>query len=244
MITPRLTSFYQAINSTNSTLVNTVIYTDTSFVYELVGVSNNPLRQEESRNFSTYLSSVGSVMVTSPKVHEELRNSLSTSVISSYRTSDNQSIKQIIKKNPSAMPEAKRIVKLAIDSLKKDPNFLHMPIQGFGVDYIENVVDPVFDGIPLMYGDSFHYAFMKSEGITNLVCLDGDFALINDPNLNIFTDTGSYLSILIENNVCVPLDVLKYYIKSASVYNLSIPRKIESYYNSLQSLKNRSFGIR
>lgn len=233
MLVPLITSFYQEMNSSTPSLQDKLVYTDTSYVYELIGESKDPVRQKECRDFSSYLSNIGTVMVTSPKVHEELRIAIPRSIIAADRQYKSQPLKEVVRNNPGVFRRAKNELGRATAALKENPNFLHLDIVGFDCDYIENTIDPVFDSNDLFFPDAFHYAFAKSQEITVIASLDKDYINVNDPNLHIVTDTGNYLKILLERNIPVPQQVLEYYITQCNKFGFNVPGRISKYYSQI-----------
>lgn len=238
MTDSQLTSIYQAMNNSSVDLQDKLVYTDTSFVLQLIGNNNrDKVRQEECRNFSTYLSNQGSIMVTGPKVHEELRIAIPKGYILGKQQYNSQPIKEIIENTPGVIAQAKVELKKATAALKADPNFIHMEIEKFGLDYIENNIDPVFYGNDLLFPDASHYGFAKDQGIHNLVTTDKDYTCINDPDLLVIVDTGLYLKLLISKGPPIPSDILKYYIDECNRVGTQPSWEIQQYYNNLQKLK-------
>lgn len=240
MIIPKLTSFYQVINNSSLDLQDKMVYTDTSFVFELcVSETDDAVKRVECNNFSTYLADQGSIMITGPKVHEELRMAIPTSIISAKKISNNQSLKSVIERHPGIMKKAKEEVRKATKALKDNKNFLHLGIENFDLSYIENTIDPVFDSEDLLFADAYHYAFAKSQGISYLATADKDYTNINDPNFHVILDTGSYLKTLIKNNHSVPPEILEYYMDECNRLEVQLPRQIQEYCDMLQRLSGK-----
>lgn len=228
------------MNDPNSDFADKLIYAETSFVIDLFGPIQDPVRQTESRNFSTYLAAIGSVMVTSPKVHEEVRTGITSSHIMSKKAYRTQPQKEVIRNNPGIVLQAKVIAKSAIEALNKDQNFLHMGIEDFDAEYLENYIDPFFGKDDLLYYDAFHYGFAKQQEITNIASCDSDFLTINDPNIHILTDTATYLKMLLAQGLPLPQQLLDQYLNECTRHCAGPKKEINDYVLNFQQIASSS----
>lgn len=239
MIIPRLSSFYHVANDPTADIKDKPLYIDTSFVIELLGGTGNDIvRQNECSNLYIQSITSGSLLCISPKVHEELRMAVVNTLL--RNKARGQRIKDYARNNPADLAYAKGVVRKIKDALTLDPNWEHLEIPAYNHDFIENVVDPIFETTDLMFADSFHYAVARDQGIVDFVTLDDDYAYINDPAAHVIVDTGNYLKIYIENNLPVPTDVLNYYVTECTRLGMALPPQIRRYYTNLRRLTRRT----
>lgn len=189
--------FIHSLN--NSTAKNSLLYADTSFIWESFGTNNGvtPRKQVECHNFSSDSVKNGSVFVISPIVDHELRNVAVKELVrvnapllglKPYQR------KQIISNVPGLMAQAHSQVDQIMSILDADPSFLILDENG--PQFLASQISSKYN---MDINDSIIIATMLANSIDSIVTLDGDYIEIHDQNLQIYTNHANYLKIL-QNN--------------------------------------------
>ncbi|CAM4059682.1 PIN domain-containing protein [Bacillus albus] len=180
----------------NATTINSLLYTDTSFIWESHGTNNGatPTRQVECHNFSTRAVQQGSVFVLSPIIEHELRNVALKELLKKHARMlgcKPHERKKIISNVPTIMQDVHSQVDNIMAILSADPNYVIL-----GENAGQGLASQVSSKYNMDLNDSIILATMLSSEIDSIVTLDGDYIEVTDKDLQIYTNEANYLKIL------------------------------------------------
>ncbi|PGL32166.1 PIN domain-containing protein [Bacillus cereus] len=182
----------------NVTVNDSLLYTDTSFVWESFGTQggSTPTRQGECHSFSTNAVQNGSVFIASPIIELELRNVAVKELLKhhapllGYKWFER---KRIMSSVPNFMGQVHAQVDQIMSILSGDPSFIMLE-----KDASHALASQISTKYNMDLNDSIILATMEQNGINSIVTLDGDYVGVHDKNIQIYTNNHNYLKLLRE----------------------------------------------
>ncbi len=171
----------------------TFLTMDTSFVFEVWGEPGNINRQAGCYNFIDRLTRGGSFLLTTIKLHEELRI-----LVPSKEIGGRRHLKKALSGNTSALVPCVDKINEIEQALMELSNYYPEPVGSINHTLLDEVDKLMRLGIE--YGDAAHYVLSKSEAINHFITLDGDFCRIPDESVVIYTDPTNYNRLMQNNN--------------------------------------------
>lgn len=180
---------YSITDPTSLRLIGGAVYCDTS---ALVHMMDNPvtpdeiLAHQEISRFVSDLAQNSVVLCTSSFTSVDLRGALVNRRWRQARELNPGVDKYDIgRRNPSLTGDAIRDVDRILKAIHENDNFLVLSCE-VGAAF-SGSVDDVMTKHNLGFFDACHYSVMQREGIQDILTTDKGFALVQDPQLRIFT---------------------------------------------------------
>lgn len=170
------------------------VIADTNFLFNLMGRNNAtaPFLQAECQNFVQTLAVNNISFATTIKTHEELRINMTYSMVGSGRKR-----KTAIASNPTALVPVVKAVAEIEKTLAGFSNYYPEPLGQIDAELLRGIDQLMSLGV--QHGDAVIYLLSKREDINHIISLDGDFTLIADTNLTIYT-SGDHYNRLIQSS--------------------------------------------